>query len=516
MAPRTYISHEERDGLLNDDDNEMELQDFSAANWNSLQGFTVANWKRAVFSLMASVRHHLKWRFSMTRLAWFFVPSFLQGDYMLKQIRPAKLSPTSYLDGMRGVASLVVFFHHLSLNCYMWGSAWGAGDHYDLILLPFIRLLYAGPAAVSLFFVISGYSLSYRPIKHIRSHNITDFSIGISSMAFRRVIRLFLPIIFSTGMTFCLIRIGAFDWSRSIATNETYFRYKIEHHPERFPSTYDQFVEWASVIIGGFQIFDWNVYGGFVIYDSHLWTIPFELRCSFALFILIMATSHLQAKYRLLTVTGVVCYSYVNNRWDMQTFLSGMLIVEWDHIRGAHIQPPASPQGQTITKPAQSKLQTILWHLASILGLYLLSQPSDINEASPGWAFLFSLIPEYCRSSTFRYYKSIGATCFVFAVGHSPWWQRVFNSHIAQYLGKISYSLYLMHGPILKVIGYYFQDWAWRTTGVEGNEYNAGFLLGACFCVPTVLWAADIFWRAVDIPTVKFAKWYENKLIVKD
>lgn len=73
-----------------------------------------------------------------------------------------------------------------------------------------------------------------------------------------------------------------------------------------------------------------------------------------------------------------------------------------------------------------------------------------------------------------------------------------------------------MHGPILKVIGYYFQDWAWRTTGVEGTEYNAGFLLGACFCVPTVLWAADIFWRAVDIPTVKFARWYESKLIVKD
>lgn len=264
MASRTYISHEERDGLLNDDDNEMELQDFSSTNWNNLQDFTVANWKRIVLSFLDSVRPHLQWRFSITRLAWFLVPSFLQGDHMLQQIRPAKLSPTSYLDGMRGVASLVVFFHHLSLNCYRWGSAWGAPGYYDLILLPFIRLLYAGPAAVSLFFVISGYSLSYRPIKHIRSHNVTDFSNGISSMAFRRVIRLFLPIICSTGMTFCLIRIGAFDWSRSIATNETYFRYKLEHHPERFPSIFDQFVEWASVIIGGFQIFDWKIYEGFV------------------------------------------------------------------------------------------------------------------------------------------------------------------------------------------------------------------------------------------------------------
>lgn len=250
---RASISHEEREGLLNDDDNEIELQDFS-----------VPNWKGAVLSLVDSVRPHIQWRFSLTRLAWFFVPSFLQGDHMHEQIRPAKLSPTSYLDGMRGVASLIVFFHHLSLTCYDWRWAWGAEDHYDLILFPVIRLVHGGPAAVSLFFVISGYSLSYRPIKHIRSHNVTDFSIGISSMAFRRVIRLFLPIIFSTGMTFCLIRIGAFDWSRSIATNKTYWRYRFEYHPERFPSIYDQFVEWASVIIGGFQIFDWATYKGFV------------------------------------------------------------------------------------------------------------------------------------------------------------------------------------------------------------------------------------------------------------
>ncbi|KAH7001113.1 acyltransferase family-domain-containing protein [Ilyonectria destructans] len=516
MALRTSISHEERDGLLNHDDNEIELQDFPAANWNNLQDFAVTNWKRAALSLMNSVRPHLQWRFSITRLAWFLVPSFLQGEDMLKQIRPAKLSPTSYLDGMRGVASFIVFFHHLALPCYNWERAWGAEDNYDLILFPFIRLVHAGPAAVSLFFVISGYSLSYRPIKHIRSQNVTDLSTGISSMAFRRVIRLFLPVIFSTGMTFCLIRIGAFDWSRSIATNKTYFRNRFEYHPKRLPSIYDQFVEWASVIIGGFQIFDWALYRGFVIYDTHLWTIPVELRCSFVLFILTMATSHLQTKYRLLTVTGVLCYSHINNRWDMQTFLAGMLLVEWDHIREAHIPPPASPQGRTIAKPAQSKLQTIFWHLASILGLYFLSHHSLGDRASLGWAFISSLTPKHSRGIEFRYWKSIGGICFVFAVGHSRWWQRVFNSHIAQYLGKISYALYLMHGPILKVIGYYFQDWAWGITGVEGRAYNAGFLLGACFCIPTVVWAADIFWRAVDIPTVKFARWYEGKLIVKD
>lgn len=72
-----------------------------------------------------------------------------------------------------------------------------------------------------------------------------------------------------------------------------------------------------------------------------------------------------------------------------------------------------------------------------------------------------------------------------------------------------------MHGPAMHVVGYHFEKWAYSVTGVEGYWFNAGFILGACFCIPTVVWWADVFWRAVDIPTVKFAKWFESKVIVK-
>jgi hypothetical protein len=67
----------------------------------------------------------------------------------------------------------------------------------------------------------------------------------------------------------------------------------------------------------------------------------------------------------------------------------------------------------------------------------------------------------------------------------------------------------------MHVAGYHWEKWAYGVTGVEGYQYNAGFFLGACFVVPTVIWWADVFWRAVDIPTVKFAKWFESKMVQK-
>ncbi|KID87191.1 hypothetical protein MGU_05601 [Metarhizium guizhouense ARSEF 977] len=57
---------------------------------------------------------------------------------------------------------------------------------------------------------------------------------------------------------------------------------------------------------------------------------------------------------------------------------------------------------------------------------------------------------------------------------------------------------------------------AYGITGVEGYWYNIGFFLGAAFTIPTVIWWADVFWRAVDIPAVKFAKWFESKCITKN
>lgn len=249
-------------------------------------------------------------------------------------------------------------------------------------------------------------------------------------------------------------------------------------------------------------------------YDVHLWTIPIEYRCSLFLFLVVVGTARLQTRFRFMTVLGIAWFSYRNSRWEFILFLGGMLIAEMDIIRGAHTPAPTLPQDEK-QAPSNGRLKSLFWTLLSILGLYLLGQPDGRSEETPGWVYLSSIIPKWWDEEPYRYWQTAGAILFVIAVSHSPTWQRFFNTSVVQYFGKISYAIYLMHGPIMHLVGYHWEKWAYSITGVEGYWYNAGFVLGACCCIPTVVWAADIFWRAVDIPTVKFAKWFESKCVSK-
>lgn len=195
--------------------------------------------------------------------------------------------------------------------------------------------------------------------------------------------------------------------------------------------------------------------------------------------------------------------------------MAGNLIAEMDLIRGAHTPPPALPVEEKQKLQSCSRLKSLFWGLVSIVGLYLLSYPDGRAEITPGWVWISSNLPHWWGEEPFRYFQGMGAIVFIIAVAHSPSWQTFFNTGVVQYFGKISYAIYLMHGPAMHIMGYHWETWAYSVTGVQGYNYNGGFFLGAALCVPTVIWWADVFWRAVDIPTVKFAKWLESKMVAQ-
>jgi hypothetical protein len=96
-------------------------------------------------------------------------PSFIGGETS----EPRKLRPTSYLDGLRGVAALFVVFNHYVAEYFPdWTYGYLSGDGSEaqggkndrLIQLPVVRVFYNGTFMVTIFFVISGYVLSHRPL----------------------------------------------------------------------------------------------------------------------------------------------------------------------------------------------------------------------------------------------------------------------------------------------------------------------------------------------------------------
>lgn len=220
------------------------------------------SWARQASRSLSTIRP-APWRVVLIRAALFFVPSFLQGRHSRERLRPTKLQPTAYLDGMRGLAALFVFFCHYTYQCFSIAESYGCGDkNWAWLKLPIIRLFYQGPAAVCVFFVISGYALSYRPLKLIRSKATGDLLDTLSSLVFRRAIRLFLPSIISSLMIVCLVRLGLYELTRDFASDKRYMKNIVEYHPERMENTYVQLRDWFWCVFRFIHVFSWDFKAG--------------------------------------------------------------------------------------------------------------------------------------------------------------------------------------------------------------------------------------------------------------
>jgi len=121
-----------------------------------------------------------------------------------------KIHPTAWLDALHGIAVLFVFFDHL-IN--LWHKShtvpYGFSDkNLYSMQLPIINLVYSGHTMVCIFFVISGYVLSSKPLRQIRQrHSDSQLVLvqTVSSSIFRRRRGCFFPVLASTFINAVLI-----------------------------------------------------------------------------------------------------------------------------------------------------------------------------------------------------------------------------------------------------------------------------------------------------------------------
>lgn len=491
----------------------------------------------AAVCLLANRVCSAPWRIYGFKAAVFLLPSFFQPrTFPNTATRSAhRVGSTAYLDGLRGLAALFVVFCHYSYTSFAIAEGWGyQGRNHDILRLPIVRLFYAGPAMVALFFVVSGYSLSLKPFKLIRAAARSPrageedgggaFARTLGSSVFRRGIRLFVPAAASTLLVAVMIRIGLYEWTRDFAGDRRYVRYATEEHYRRLETAGGQLQDWMWHMFCFLHVWGWERFGGSTGLDQHLWTIPVEYRASMVLFLTMAGTAGLKTWARWAVVAGLMFFTYRSDRWEMLLFFAGLLLAEWDLIRGAHepttpglpLLLPKDNTTPTLSRPRRrgEKAAVWVWTVVGVLALFLLSQPNVGYEDTPGWVFLARLIPDWWSEKD-RYWQCVGAVLLVLCVAHSPaTWQRLFNTHAVQYLGKISYAIYLMHGPVFHTAGFAVQRWAWGITGVGRVGYGLGFLLSSVLVLPILVWAADVFWRLVDAPVVRFARWLEGKCSV--
>ena len=432
--------------------------------------------------------------------------------------RALRLRRTSWLDGARGVAAVAVYIFH-AMGC--WASivpAWHADkDQTSFFQLPLVRSIFvAGGGAVSVFFVLSGYVLTYRCLGMIRKGAANEVYPAVASSVFRRGFRLYLPPV--------LLTFGEMLMTRRGYAPPLNFSFVAE------PTFMGQFWDWVletNRLVNPIHNFSRAIHG-FVShpkYEPVIWTIPVEFYGSMVCYLLLLALARVSCNSSRMAVVAVLgLLGMALGCWNIFCFAAGMLIADFnlgqDEESDNHSNtiPSTSPP-----KQQQQQQRPFLWTAAFALCFYIAGFPTLVfkdarTKPMPGFEALRALIPAGLdMEDAARFWWSIAGVGLLLSVSQLRRLRAVFETNLCQYLAKISFALYLVHEWCIVLFGLRLQGLLMGLAGLESGDKGLGYWMVCVvwfglFTVPVFALAAQVE-RWIDVPSVKFAKWLEERCL---
>ncbi|MDF2048419.1 acyltransferase [Arthrobacter sp. Cr_A7] len=363
------------------------------------------------------------------------------------------------LDGLRGVAALVVVIGH-SLIVFPWlryvhtsedplpfGTVSWWGTHTPL------HLLWAGSEAVYIFFVLSGFVLTL-PVLQASSFSWRQYYP-------RRLARLYLPVwaalAFAVVLTACV----------SLLDAPTAQVWLAEKEPLLAPL---RIVRDAVLLTG---VSDLN---------GPLWSLHWEMLFSLALPAYVIFACRWRsllgikvAVVILISILGSTVLSPLQLVGDAFLFmplfaLGALMAVEWPQLRTYALRIDNLPRSH------------FAWN--GLLGLAALVLCSY-------WLVLAFDPPKFVLDLT-RPLSFTGAAVLVFCAAFHAAFRSALEWRAVQWLGRISFSLYLVHGPILEVLNSFLRD----------DQRYVVMLVG----IPVALVLAQLFYIGVERPSLTFSR----------
>lgn len=427
---------------------------------------------------------------------------------------------TTWLDGLRGIAAAIVAIDHYFMGGVLdsaFLSFWAdpPEENRRLIQLPPIRLLFAAHAMVPLFLVISGYAISINLLR-LRNSNPADFLRRLSSAVTRRIFRIYLPVFVITVISQLLFFCNIYNWTFS---DEALWGRK----PWTAPWLHITFV--FRYMIDNMNIINFQGNPGL---NGQLWTMPLEFRGSLIVYITVLGLAFWRPQLRRIAVASLAAYWFYFGQWDIFGFLSGLYLAEM------RILPSTSAAGEANLPFYSEKiwnqkfnfkgidLAAIRTFLCFTAGFWLVCL-SDDGFLPPGYQFL--KIFESSRwegdwAIVSKIWKTTGSLLVVYGISKSPSLQRPLDSRPVQYLGKISFSLYLVHqsvyhlvrDPILGFLWYVATRETYPGTA-EASNYTIPFafswLVGFVIISVINLYVANMYTKFVDERCVQFVKKFD-------
>lgn len=391
-------------------------------------------------------------------------------------------SRQAYLDGLRGLASLMVAASHYVLTfqpALMNGDA--ALSHFsgDYLLARTGLVFFFNPDfAVAIFFILSGFVLAA---------SVAQDPPSWPALALRRWLRLGLPVLGVTSLLWIALHLGAFKAVPAVAAqaNSKWFAAMFAEGTYHVPL-------WKQVLDAIFTLFRPDQSAGLAgQLNAVLWTMPIEMQGSLVLFAVYCYGADLFRRRRgrvlvmLLAVPMTFPTGFYGFGMGVALFEARRLLADLPEERTRRLGRLALPLGLVLLGA----------------GLWLGSTPFMMKGETSYRAFIIAVYRGLGFMEDPLQMHHLGAFCLVAAILLLAPVRWLLTTWICRYLGRISFMLYLVQIPALGAVAapvflHMMPHW--------GYEHRALLALGAYLASAIIF--AELATRMIDKPSIRLSR----------
>lgn len=235
-------------------------------------------------------------------------------------------------------------------------------------------------------------------------------------------------------------------------------------------------------------------------------------------------------------------YCLACGRWAAFEFLGGGLMAGIVLTQVSDQLDPTKSSEAALSRRdlrVRSVLKTGFCSALVLAWCFVAGWPNDNAERTPVIEVLLKKTPEPCLATNLderapqKFWFSLTAMGLVWAVTQTPCLQGRLENPFCQYWGRISYAVYIVHGPILNTVqravvgheavgqvgapgtkGYRAAVAARGIKALTGDKTQTQqtlvWLLGIVVIFPVIFWVAGAFWRLVDSPITAASRRLED------
>jgi peptidoglycan/LPS O-acetylase OafA/YrhL len=378
----------------------------------------------------------------------------------------------THIDSLRGIAALIVIIVHYLAAFYpytIFGTQGAYQQHTNLeniVFFPPFGIIVSGHFAICLFFILSGYVLSYRYLGE--PNQVRKLVAAI----IKRPIRL-------GGLVWFSIIVGSLLWYFGLFGN-TYVSDLTSSKPW-FSNFWKGDFDFSKLLVN----LSTSSFSRGNIYNPPLWTIKIELYGSIMVYLFLLLFG--QLKFRLL-ISILLVIAFYDSLY--QGFWIGLAIAE-------------TVKHHKLIMSFISK--TMNYYLFLIIFIYLSSYPNYVSHDFLAGT-IYAILPD--DKGFGGGYPMLSALLIFTLVISGEALKKHLNHPVFQFFGEISYGLYVMHFLVLGSIS----SWLFQ---VSNNYfgYHASFLVSFFVGLSIIIFVAHLATKYIDTPSIKFSTYIGTKMI---